>query len=110
MNSGVIQSTPGINNTPDIISGILRVNKRLTAATVSATTINSIATGKISYKWQRCDTSSGGCVDIPKATRTTYTTVSDDRNKYLRVVATARNNASVPDVTTAVSAESKLIL
>jgi hypothetical protein len=104
MNSGIIQSTPGISGTPTI-TGVLKVNRTLTAATVTATTVNSNATGKISYQWQRCTTTAPEtCSPILGATRTTYKTTIADLNKYLRVVATARNNATIPDSTTVTGA------
>ncbi len=102
-NSGIIQTTPGITGTPSI-TGTPRVGRTLRAASVTATTVNSNPTGKISYQWQICTTNTGGCTDIASATRTTYTTVNADLGKYLRVVATAINKATTPDSTTATSA------
>jgi uncharacterized repeat protein (TIGR02543 family) len=111
MNSGVIQSTPGISGTPTI-TGLLKVNRTLTAATVTATTVNSNATGKISYQWQRCTSVGVSCTtytNIPSATSRYYRTSSSDLNRYLRVVATATNNATTPDTTTASSTTSAVI-
>jgi len=113
MNSGVIQTTPVFATSPGTpnISGTLKVNKTLRAATLSATTINGNSTARsISYQWQRCTTTAPEtCSPILGATRTTYTTVIADLNKYLRVVATARNNATIPDTTTATSAITAVI-
>jgi hypothetical protein len=100
MNSGIIQSTPGINGTPNI-TGTPQVGKRLTAATVTPTQINDNPTGKISYQWQRCTSSGSGCSNISTATRTTYTPVGADQSQYLQVIATATNNAG--DTATATS-------
>jgi hypothetical protein len=111
MNSGIIQSTPGISGTPTI-TGLLKVNRTLTAATVTATTVNSNATGKISYQWQRCTSVGVSCTDytsISGATSRNYRTSSSDLNRYLRVVATATNNATTPDTTTASSTTSAVI-
>jgi hypothetical protein len=115
MNSGVIQTTPVFATSPGPgtpnISGTLKVGKTHTAATLSATTINGNPTARsISYQWQRCTTTSPEtCSPINGATRTTYKTTSADLNRYLRVVATARNNATTPDSTTVTSATSGLI-
>jgi hypothetical protein len=111
MSSGIIQSAPGISGTPTI-SGLLKVNRTLTAATVTATTVNFNATGKISYQWQRCTSVGVSCTtytNIPSATSRYYRTSSSDLNRYLRVVATARNNATTPDTTTASSTTSAVI-
>jgi hypothetical protein len=110
MNSGIIQSTPGISGTLNI-TGTLRSTFTLTAAGITATTVNSNATGKISYQWQRCTTTeAASCSNISSATRATYKIVrATDLNKYLRVVATSRNNATTPDTTTASSTTSAVI-
>jgi hypothetical protein len=111
MNSGIIQSTPGISGTPTI-SGVLKVNRTLTAATVTATTVNFNATGKISYQWQRCTSVGVSCTtytNISSATSRNYRTSDLDLNRYLRVVATATNNATTPDTTTASSTTSAVI-
>jgi hypothetical protein len=111
MNSGIIQSTPGISGTPTI-TGLLKVNRTLTAATVTATTVNSNATGKISYQWQRCTSDGVSCTtytNISGATSRNYRTSSSDLNRYLRVVVTATNNATTPDTTTASSTTSAVI-
>ena len=105
MNSGIIQTTPGITGNPAStpnISGNPQVGKRLTAQALTATTANSNPTGKISYQWQRCTSSRSGCTNIGGATSSIYTPVGDDQNKYLQVVATSTNNAG--DTTTAISA------
>jgi uncharacterized repeat protein (TIGR02543 family) len=112
MSSGIIQSTPGISSTPTI-SGVLKVNRTLTAATVTATTVNSNATGKISYQWQRCTSVGVSCTtytNISGATTRYYRTSNLDLNRYLRVVATATNNATTPDTTTASSTTSAVIV
>jgi hypothetical protein len=110
MNSGIIQTTPVITGSPATpnISGTPQVGKKLTAATVSAVPVNSNPMGKISYQWMRSDTSTAGTFSaIPTATRTTYTPIGDDQNKYLQVIATATNNAG--DTATATSATPLLI-
>jgi hypothetical protein len=115
MNSGVIQTTPVFATSPGPgtpnISGTLKVGKTHTAATLSATTINGNSTARsISYQWQRCTTAAPEtCSPILGATRTTYKTTIADQDKYLRVVATARNNATIPDSTTVTSAITAVI-
>jgi hypothetical protein len=109
-NSGIIQTTPGFNGTL-AITGTLRAGFTLTATGITATTNNSNPTGKISYQWQRCtSTAAETCSNISGATRSTYKIVkATDQNKYLRVVATARNNATTPDSTTATNVTSGVI-
>jgi hypothetical protein len=107
MNSGVIQTTPVIAGTPNV-SGTPQVGKRLTAASVTAEPVNLNPMGRISYQWMRSDTSTAGTFTaIGGATRTTYTPISGDQNKYLQVVATATNNAG--ETATATSATPLLI-
>jgi hypothetical protein len=108
--SGIIQTTPGFNGTLTI-TGTLRPTFTLTAAGITATTVNSNATGKISYQWQRCTTTeAASCSNISSATRATYKIVRvTDVGRYLRVVATARNKATAPDTTTASSTTSAVI-
>jgi hypothetical protein len=108
--SGIIQTTPGFSGTLTI-TGTLRPTFTLTAAGITATTVNSNATGKISYQWQRCTTTeAASCSNISSATRATYKIVrATDVGRYLRVVATATNNATTPDTTTASSTTSAVI-
>jgi hypothetical protein len=108
--SGIIQTTPGISGTL-AISGTLKSTFTLTATGITATTNNSNPTGTISYQWQRCtSTAAETCSNISGATRSTYKIVkATDQNKYLRVVATARNNATTPDSTTATTVTSGVI-
>ena len=102
MNSGIIQTTPGVTGTPGI-TGVASVGKMLTSSTVTASTNNGNASGKITYQWQRCTEAASRCSNISGATLTTYTPINDDLAKYLRVVATATNSATTPDSTTATS-------
>ena len=107
MNSGIIQTTPGITGSPAStpeITGTPQVGKKLTAQALTATLVNLNSTGKITYQWQRGDSLSGSYTSISGATSRYYTPVSGDQDKYLRVVATATNNATVADTTTATTA------
>jgi hypothetical protein len=108
--SGIIQTTPGFSGTLTI-TGTLRPTFTLTAAGITATTVNSNATGKISYQWQICTTTeAASCSNISSATRATYKIVREtDVGRYLRVVATATNNATTPGTTTASSTTSAVI-
>ena len=45
------------------------------------------------YAWQRCDTSGGGCVEIPGVVQASYLLVPADVGATVRVVVTARNAA-----------------
>ena len=88
---------PGITGLPNI-SGIASVGKTLTRATV---TYSGTPTGTIKYQWMKSDTASGTYSPITNARSTTYTPVSTDLGKYLKVIATATSNAG--DTTTATS-------
>ena len=62
----------------------------------------------VTYQWQRCssDTDLTTCAAINGATAATYTTVSADEGKFIRVVATATNGVSPNAVATSpISAE-----
>ena len=56
----------------------------------------------VTYQWQRCssDTDLTTCAAITGATAATYTTVSADEGKFIRVVATATNGVSPNAVAT----------
>jgi hypothetical protein len=62
------------------ITGTVQEGETLTAATT-----NLSGTGTIGYQWQRSDSANGNFTDISGATSTTYTVVSADAGKYLRV-------------------------
>ena len=89
MNSGLINSAPGITGKPNV-PGSASVRSSLNASSV---TYSGTPTGKISYQWQRCTSSGAGCTNITGATSLTYTPISDDFGKFLQVVATATSNA-----------------
>ena len=106
MNSGVINTIPTIDTTPEI-TGTFSVGKKLTAQTVSVNSINTYPTGKITYQWVSSSDVAGPYAPITNARSTTYTPVGADLNKYLKVIATATNTAG--DTATATSATARYI-
>ena len=50
------------------------------------------AVDKITYQWQRCDTSGNACTEIPGATGQTYGVLKADIGHQLRVQVTASND------------------
>ena len=106
MNSGVINTIPTIDTTPEI-TGTFSVGKKLTAQTVSVNSINTYPTGKITYQWVSSSDVAGPYAPITNARSTTYTPVGTDLNKYLKVIATATNNAG--DTATATSTSAVLV-
>jgi hypothetical protein len=69
------------------ITGTAQVGTQLTA--VLGATTGTITT--TSYQWRRADTSGGTYSDIASATSSTYTPVSGDGGKFIRVVITVSN-------------------
>ncbi|MDD3023618.1 MAG: S-layer homology domain-containing protein [Syntrophomonadaceae bacterium] len=64
------------------ISGTAKIAQTLTAGNVTP------PGATVTYQWQRCDTDDGTFTNISGATSSTYTCVSDDIGKFLKVVAT----------------------
>ena len=73
------------------INGFARAGSALTA-----NTNNLFGTGTISYQWQKGDTANGTFTDISDATASTYTPVTADVGKFLRVsVSRAGNTGNI---------------
>lgn len=81
-------------------SGSAPVNSSLPAISGSAqegSTLNASAgswsgsTASYSYQWQRCDSSGGGCNQIPGATGQSYVQTSADVGSTIRITVTAAN-------------------
>ena len=83
-----IPTPPAISIAPTL-SGTPAVGKKLT--TTKGTWANS-PTGYL-YKWQRCDNAGANCVDIPNATKASYTLVSADAGHEIRSEVLASNSA-----------------
>jgi hypothetical protein len=66
----------------NIISGTAKVGVILAAGALAPTGATA------SYQWQICDTVAGASVNIDGARANTYTPVSGDVNKFIKVVAT----------------------
>jgi len=85
--ANIAGSVPVISGVPTI-SGLAKVGQTLTATTASVT---GTPTPTDSFQWQRSDDGSTGWANISSATNTTYTAVSADEGKFLRVVQTSTN-------------------
>lgn len=88
------------NTAPPVITGSAVVGESLTASPGTWT-----GTGiTFAYLWSRCDASGAACTDITTATQSTYTVVTADAGKTLRVKVTATNAGGSNGVTSAQSA------
>ena len=88
------------NTAPPTISGSAVVGEALTAN--PGTWTGSGIT--FAYLWSRCDASGAACADIATATQSTYTLVTADAGKTLRVKVTGTNASGSNAVTSAQSA------
>lgn len=76
--------------TPPEMSGLAIVDEMLTATTG---TYNAFPAATYTYQWQSCTTVElATCTPISAATRATYTLLTVDIGKFLRVMVTATNN------------------
>ena len=82
-------SVPVISGVPTI-SGTAKVGETLTATAASVT---GTPTPTDTFQWQRSDNGSTEWANVSGATSTTYTAVSADEGKFLRVVQTSTNEA-----------------
>jgi hypothetical protein len=83
------------------ITGTAQVGTQLTA-------VRGATTGTISsttYQWRRADTSGGTYSDIASATSSTYTPVSGDGGKFIRVVITVSNTGGSATATSAATGQ-----
>jgi hypothetical protein len=87
------------NTAPPTISGSTVVGEALTAN--PGTWTGSGIT--FAYLWSRCDTSGAACTDITSATQSTYSLVTADAGKTLRVKVTGTNASGSNAVTSAQS-------
>ena len=87
------------NTAPPTITGSTVVGEALTAN--PGTWTGSGIT--FAYLWSRCDASGAACTDITSATQSTYTLVTADGGKTLRVKVTGTNTSGSNAVTSAQS-------
>lgn len=99
--ANIAGSVPVISGVPTI-SGTPRVTETLTATAASVT---GTPTPTDTFQWQRSDDGSTGWANISGATSTTYTAVSADEGKYLRVVQTSTNEAGSDTANSASTAQ-----
>lgn len=97
----VFESAPVITGVPTI-AGTAKVEETLTA---TAASVSGAPTPTDSFQWQRSDNGTTGWADISGATNTTYTAVTADENKYLRVVQTSTNVAGSDSANSAPTAQ-----
>ena len=83
------------------ITGTARVGSQLTAVP-GAITGSNITT---SYQWQRADTLGGSYSDIASATSSTYTPVSGDAGKFIKVIITVTNNGGSASATSSATGQ-----
>ena len=86
------------NTSPPTISGMTQEGNTLT---VNPGSWNGTPSPKLSYQWQRCVGTGGGCGDVGGATSTTFALTSSDVAHTLRVVVTASNSHGSTSATTA---------
>jgi hypothetical protein len=83
------------------ITGTARVGSQLTAVP-GAVTGSNITT---SYQWQRADTSGGAYSDIASATNSTYTPISGDASKFIKVLITVTNTGGSASATSSATGQ-----
>ena len=83
------------------ITGTARVGAQLTAIP-GAVTGSNITT---SYQWQRADTSGGAYSDIASAINSTYTPVSGDAGKFIKVLITVTNTGGSASATSSATGQ-----
>ncbi|MDW8337587.1 MAG: hypothetical protein RMM28_00415 [Thermoleophilia bacterium] len=86
----VVRSARPLNVSPPTIAGAAAAGSTLTAAAgewVGTTPIT------YSFRWLRCDPTGSRCVEIPRATGTSYLLAQEDVGATMRVRVTARNDA-----------------
>ena len=83
------------------ITGTAQVGTALTA--VRGATTGTIAS--TTYQWRRADTSGGTYSDIASATSSTYTPVSGDGGKFIRVVITVSNTGGSASATSSATGQ-----
>ncbi len=88
------------NTAPPTITGSAVVGEKLTA-NPGTWTGTGIA---FAYLWSRCDAAGATCADITTATQSTYTLVTADSGKTLRVKVTGTNASGSNSVTSAQTA------
>jgi hypothetical protein len=96
--TAAVAANPPASAGPPSIDGTPRLGQTLTAdrGAWDGTTPMDYA-----YRWQRCDASGGGCVDIDGATAPTYTLTDEDVDHRVRVVVTATNTAGTDSASSA---------
>src|SRR5689334_5416524 len=85
-------ATPPSNTSLPTISGTARKGQQLHADPGSWSGSQPMT---ISYRWQRCNASGGGCANIGGATHRDYALTSADVDNTVRVVVTAKNSAGM---------------
>lgn len=101
LNAPVAGITPSIDGVPTI-TGTPKVGLTLTA---TAATSSGLPTPTDTFQWQRSDDGSTGWANISGAVNTTYTAVSADEGKFLRVVQTATNSVGSATANSASTAQ-----
>jgi hypothetical protein len=93
-------AAPPANSAAPTITGTAKVGETLTAQ--NGTWSNSPSSFR--YRWQRCDASGGGCVDIAGAVEKTYLVTHAENGRTLRVIVIASNIEGVASARSAATA------
>jgi hypothetical protein len=96
-----LANTAPSNTSPPTISGQANKGQTLTAA---SGTWDGTPPPTFAYQWLRCSSGGGSCSSISSATTQTYTLVSADVGKTIRVQVTATNAAGSSQVVSAQTA------
>lgn len=97
--TSVVTVAKPVNTVPPTVPGTPKENVAVTATNGTWTGTGIVFT----YQWQRCE-GSGSCVTIAAATAQSYTPVSADVGKNLRVIVTATNGGGSATATSNPSA------
>lgn len=104
----VVGVAPTNTSVPTITGGLTATLG--TALTATTGTWSGTTPISFSYSWKQCDASGGSCTAIPGATSSTYTPVSSDLGKTLRVEVRATNGFVVGAAPTATSNQTAVIV
>lgn len=95
-NATAVVTGPPVVATIPTITGTASSGQLLTATTGTWT---GFPAPTFTYQWRQCDSGGASCSDIAGATASTYTPVTADQGKTIRVVVTATNGSGSASAT-----------